>query len=272
MMTPKRKFIPHHSSRGSPRSAAARSDDEAGCRFSKQEDVLAIHCQPRLVTGRKIRLKENGKDFKCDICQKNFSSKSALNTHRKTIHSDVGTIASFNCTSCSKSFETSRGLKLHESRYCSKLNDEIKDSNCAGPSSLVDTGPLAVHSCEQNSDTNHYVSSRVKSAFSHTKNADFEIKNTQTTKKEKIKLPSSKNRQRWKKIEDDVEIALKRAMPKHTWKSRDISSVVENFENIVYDIVKKHCFVEPSNSKREKPKTEKKDVVLERLKHRKKIL
>ena len=224
MMTPKRKLIPHHSLRGLPRSAAARSDDEAGCRFSTQEDVLAIHCQPRLVTGRKIRLKENGKDFKCDICQKNFSSKSALNTHRKTIHSDVGTIASFNCTSCSKSFETSRGLKLHESRYCSKLNDEIKDSNCAGPSSLVDTGPLAVHSCEQNSDTNHYLSSRVKSVFSHTKNADFEIKSTQTTKKEKINLPSSKNRQQWKKIEDDVEIALKRAMPKHTWKSRDISS------------------------------------------------
>ena len=119
-----------------------------------------------------------------------------------------------------------------------------------------------MHSCEQNSDTNHYVSSRVKSAFTHTKNADFEIKNTQTTKKEKIKLPSSKNRQRWKKIEDDVEIALKRAMPKHTWKSRDISSVVEKFENIVYDIVKKHCFVEPSNSKRARPKTENNYVVL----------
>ena len=77
MMTHKRKFIPHHSSRGSPRSAAARSDDEAGCRFSKQEDVLAIHCQPRLVTGRKIRLKENGKDIRCDICRNNFSGKSA---------------------------------------------------------------------------------------------------------------------------------------------------------------------------------------------------
>ena len=124
MMIPKRKFILHHSSRGLPRSAAARSDDEAGCRFSKQEDVFVIHHQPRLVTGRKIRLKENGKDFKCDICQKNYSTKSALNTHRKTIHSDVGTIASFNCASCSKSFETSRGLKLHESRYCSKLNDD----------------------------------------------------------------------------------------------------------------------------------------------------
>ena len=74
----------------------------------------------------------------------------------------------------------------------SKLNDEIKDSNCAGPSSLIETGPLAVHACEQNSDTNHYVSSHVKSAFSHTKNADFEIKNTQKTKKDKIKLPSSK--------------------------------------------------------------------------------
>ena len=74
------------------------------------------------------------------------------------------------------------------------------------------------------------------------------------------------------KIEDDVEIALKKAMPKYTWKNRDISSVVEKFENIVYDIVKKHYFVEPSNSKREKPKTEKKDVVLERLKHQKKIL
>ena len=158
MMTPKRKSIPHHSSRGLPRSAAARSDDEAGCRFSKQEDVLAIHCQPRLVTGRKIRLKENGKDFKCDICQKNFSSKSALNTHRKTIHYDVGTIASFNCSSCSKSFETSRGLNLQESRYCLKLNYEIKDSNCSGPPSLGDTGPFAVHPCEQNSDTNHYVS------------------------------------------------------------------------------------------------------------------
>ena len=40
-------------------------------------------------------------------------------------------------------------------------------------------------------------------------------------------------------IEDDVEIALKKAMPKYTWKNREISSVVENFENIVYDIVKK---------------------------------
>ena len=90
-----------------------------------------------------------------------------------------------------------------------------------------------MHSCEQNSDTKHYDSSSVKSAFSYTKNADFKIKNTQTTKKEKI------NGQRWKKIEDDVEIALRRAIPKHTWKSRDISSVVEKFENTVYDIVKK---------------------------------
>ena len=56
---------------------------------------------------------------------------------------------------------------------------------------------------------------------------------------------------------EDIEIALKRAMPKHTWKSRDVSSVVEKFENIVYDIVKKHCFLEPSNSKQEKPKLKK---------------
>ena len=73
------------------------------------------------------------------------------------------------------------------------------------------------------------------------------------------------------KIEDDVEIAL-RAMPKHTWKSRDISSVVEKFENIVYDIVKKHCFVEPTNPEQKRPKTENKDVVLKRLKRQKKIL
>ena len=72
------------------------------------------------------------------------------------------------------------------------------------------------------------------------------------------------------KIEDDVEIALKRAMPKYTWKSRDISSVVENFEIIIYDIVKKHCFVEPPNSEQKKPTTEYKDVVLERLKQQKK--
>jgi hypothetical protein len=136
----------------------------------------------------------------------------------------MGTIESFNCVSWLKNFETSRGLKLHVSRYCSKPNEEIKNSNCTEPSSPVDTGPFAVHSCEQNSDTNHYDSSRIKSAFSHTKNADFEIKNTQTTKKEKIKLPSSKNRQRWKKIEDDVEIALKRAMPKHMEKKRYILS------------------------------------------------
>ena len=61
-------------------------------------------------------------------------------------------------------------------------------------------------------------------------------------------------------------------MPKYTWKSRDISSVVEKFENIIYDIVKKHCFVEPPNSEQKKPKTEYKDVVLERLKRQKKIL
>ena len=61
-------------------------------------------------------------------------------------------------------------------------------------------------------------------------------------------------------------------MPKYTWKSRDISSVVEKFENIIYDIVKKHCFVEPPNSEQKKPKIECKDVVLERLKRQKKIL
>ena len=123
----------------------------------------------------------------CNIFQKNYSSKSALNTHRKKLHSDMGTIESFNCASCSKSFETSRGLKLHVSRYCSKPNDEIKNSNCAGPSSQVETGPLAVHSCEQNSDTNHYVFSGVKSAFSNTKHADFEIKTHTENKERKIK-------------------------------------------------------------------------------------
>ena len=71
-MTPKRKFIPRHSSLGLPTSDAARVDDEEGCRLSKQEDVLVIRCQPRLVTGRKIRHKENGKDFKCDILSKEF--------------------------------------------------------------------------------------------------------------------------------------------------------------------------------------------------------
>ena len=56
------------------------------------------------------------------------------------------------------------------------------------------------------------------------------------------------------KIEDDVEIALKRAMPKYAWKIRDISLVVEKFENIIYDIVKKHCFVEPPNSEQKSQK------------------
>ena len=68
----------------------------------------------------------------------------------------MGTIGCYNCVSCSKSFETFTGMKLHISRYCSKPNDEIVNSNCAGPSSQVETGTLAVHSCEQNSDTNHY--------------------------------------------------------------------------------------------------------------------
>ena len=104
----------------------------------------------------------------------------------------MGTFESFNCASCIKSFETSRGLKLHLSRYCSKPSDEIKNSNCAGPSSQVEMGPLAVHSCEPNLDTNHYVSSQIKSAFSHTKNADFKIKSKQKSKKEKLKLSSSK--------------------------------------------------------------------------------
>ena len=74
------------------------------------------------------------------------------------------------------------------------------------------------------------------------------------------------------KIEAEVEVALRREMPKYTWKSRDVSSVVENFLNIVYDIVKKHCFVEPTNPEQKRPKTENKDVVLERLKRQKKIL
>ena len=159
----------------------------------------------------------------------------------------MGTIESFNCALCSKNFETSRGLKLHVSRYCLKPNDKKKIQTAQD-----------LHL--KNSHTNHYVSSCIKSAFSHTKNADFEIKSKQKSKKEKLRLPYLKNRQEWKNIEDDVEIALKRAMPKYTWKSRD------KFENIIYDIVKKHCFVEPPNSEQKKPKIEYKDVVLERLK------
>ena len=54
--------------------------------------------------------------------------------------------------------------------------------------SQVETGPLAVHSCEPNLDTNHYVSSQIKSAFSHTKNADFEIKNKQFERKIKASV------------------------------------------------------------------------------------
>ena len=42
-----------------------------------------------------------------------------------------------------------------------------------------------------------------------------------------------------------------------------ISSVVENFENIVLDIVNNHCFVEPSNIQNGKSqKLIRKDVVL----------
>ena len=123
---------------------------------------------------------------------KEFLEQVSTKHTQKTIHSDMDPIASFSCASCSKSFETSRGLKLHVSRYCSKPNDKIKNSNCAGPSSQIETRPLTVHSCEQNLDTDRYVSSHIKSAFFHTKHTDFKIKNKQKSKKEKLKLPSSK--------------------------------------------------------------------------------
>ena len=41
---------------------------------------------------------------------------------------------------------------------------------------------------------------------------------------------------------------------------------------MIITIVKKHCFVEPTNPEQKSPKTENKDVVLERLKRQKKIL
>ena len=63
---------------------------------------------------------------------------------------------------------------------------------------------------------------------------------------------------------------IKLSSLKMTLKNSDISPGVENFENIVYDIVKKHCFVEPTNPEQKRPKTENKDVVLERLKRQKK--
>ena len=94
----------------------------------------------------------------------------------------MGTIESFTCASCLKSFKTSRGMKLHVSRYWLKPNDKIKNSNCAGPSSQIETRPLTVHSCEQNLDTDRYVSSHIKSAFFHTKHTDFKIKNKQKSK------------------------------------------------------------------------------------------
>ena len=56
---------------------------------------------------------EGKKNFKCDICNKDFSSKAHLNTHKRDIHEDDENVRTHECTTCNKKFKSTVYLKTH---------------------------------------------------------------------------------------------------------------------------------------------------------------
>lgn len=50
--------------------------------------------------------------FKCDICQKTFSSYPGLKNHNKTMHGSEDLL--YKCKTCGKCFESTSRLKIHE--------------------------------------------------------------------------------------------------------------------------------------------------------------
>ncbi|XP_023321931.1 protein tramtrack, beta isoform isoform X7 [Eurytemora carolleeae] len=56
-----------------------------------------------------------GKGLDCNICGKSFSRNSALKTHIRDIHENVGLV--FTCTACNKLCKSESALKVHYSCY-----------------------------------------------------------------------------------------------------------------------------------------------------------
>ena len=58
--------------------------------------------------------KKEEKNFKCEICEKTFSSQQYQNQHISRVHGEVG---QFICNVCSRTFGSQMALKLHISNY-----------------------------------------------------------------------------------------------------------------------------------------------------------
>ena len=60
-----------------------------------------------------LSVHEGKKAFKCDLCQKDFTSLTHLNTHKKCLHMDEDVVRCFECETCKKKFKTNGNLTLH---------------------------------------------------------------------------------------------------------------------------------------------------------------
>ena len=77
--------------------------------------------------------------YKCQMCEKTFGSKNALQYHEKQSHSDGGKIA---CEKCDETFSTFEGYSIHRKSHrsihyhiehiyeeCGKINREKQNLN-----------------------------------------------------------------------------------------------------------------------------------------------
>jgi Reverse transcriptase (RNA-dependent DNA polymerase) len=249
--------IPPGTSRGLTRCSSPCGDVEAGRRSfasSEMKDTDAIQCPIRTGPCGKGLSTVEKREFKCEICLKLFSSKSALNTHLRNVHVELRTAEPYKCN-CGKSFSTERGLKLHETRYCP--NSKNMSADCADQP-LNDAASLMVQACDQILDSTHIDSDHLKSAFSHSRHADTTGSIDQTKKKPKLRLPASCNERKWKRIEEDFDIAFRKSAPEKSWGKQTATDLMSKFETVLYDVLSLHCKSEVKKSLHcdEKPKDE----------------
>ena len=62
---------------------------------------------------KKLKKKFKLEDIECKICQKIFSSKSALRAHQISVHQGVRRQKNSICDTCGKAYQTSTHLKIH---------------------------------------------------------------------------------------------------------------------------------------------------------------
>ena len=67
---------------------------------------------------------EETRDYKCDICFKEFTANSSLTLHLNRIHSKKDKQNKFLCSHCDKSFISNQTLKYHEKLHLGEPMNE----------------------------------------------------------------------------------------------------------------------------------------------------